>query len=282
MSPDRVTSTRLPSGDRRGPRTALAGCSRACLRACRRDSSRRASSTRCPWRYRRACLRRTRCSSTRRRHTPTARRMPWTRGTAPPIGCSRSASKRTPIESVSQRIHHVTCRQVAGIAAAVCDDGSLVRGQFLDDDLRLVPTIRPGLAGDAEQHGAPARQQLGAVDLLAVPGRNDHFRCAAIGRHAHDAGRLTEEDRVVSRPAPAEGQRRGAQVHRCTAADRHFLELSRASEIGHPLAVGRQDRRIRNLFRPGDEPRLQVADRAPIQTGCSSDRRMSCHRGRSQ
>ena len=80
-----------------------------------------------------------------------------------------------PIEFVSQRIHHVTCPQVAGIAAAVCDDGSLVRGQFLDEDLRLVPTIRPGLAGGAEQHGAPARQQLGAIDPLAVSGRNDQF-----------------------------------------------------------------------------------------------------------
>ena len=162
----------------------------------------------------------------------------------------------------------MTCLQVAWIAAAVCDDGSLVRGQFLDEDLRLVPTIRPGLGGGAEQHGASARQQLCAVDLLAVSGGNDHFRCAAIGRHAHDAGRLTEEDRVVARPARAEGQRRGAQVHRCAAADRHFRQLSRAGEISQP--TGRRatrSARTRYSSVPGMSMRLQVADRAAVQSG---------------
>ena len=97
-------------------------------------------------------------------------------------------------EHPAKRVHNVSGRQIAAIAAARDERFSFRGLQRLHDDLCLVPAIGRGGRGEGEQQPLATRQHLRAVHHLAVLDADEQLRLAAVRRDAHDPFGLTEDD----------------------------------------------------------------------------------------
>lgn len=147
----------------------------------------------------------------------------------------------------TQRVHKMTCGQVAGIASAFKNGLSLTRLELVHDNLGFVPVNRGGARREREEHGFSTRQHLRPVRPFPVLDANQELWLAAAGGNAHDATAALAEDDSVADPAQA-GRIGGlTDGPGYPAADGYSFErpfsVSRLSRIERDgLTVGRKNR----------------------------------------